>query len=136
RRRARRCPPARPAATLGDSCIPRQALASADALPRGSAPPPTPTLSLHDALPISVPGLHRGSGGAHPGAGLQAEVQPRLLRRLQRSEEHTSELQSREKLVCRLLLAQKKAPDAQHHVAVPDPPPPAPRRVPGAESIA
>src|SRR5436309_12632534 len=34
-------------------------------------------------------------------------LQPRLSRR-QRSEEHTSELQSRENLVCRLLLEKKK----------------------------
>src|SRR5690625_6114657 len=38
-----------------------------------------------------------------------------------RSEEHTSELQSRGHLVCRLLLEQKKAPATQprrgHHVA-------------------
>src|SRR2546422_6687033 len=33
---------------------------------------------------------------------------PFLLRRLQRSEEHTSELQSRLHLVCRLLLEKKK----------------------------
>src|SRR5690606_39526951 len=32
----------------------------------------------------------------------------RTLRRWRRSEEHTSELQSREKLVCRLLLEKKK----------------------------
>src|SRR5436309_10760744 len=31
-----------------------------------------------------------------------------------RSEEHTSELQSREKLVCRLLLAKKKQQDPLH----------------------
>src|SRR6266511_3326545 len=31
-----------------------------------------------------------------------------------RSEEHTSELQSREKLVCRLLLEKKKKPFASH----------------------
>src|SRR6478672_13754053 len=64
------------------------------------------TLSLHDALPILPcgPERHRGS---------------RLLRRLirfrqrfesgcGRSEEHTSELQSRSDLVCRLLLEKKK----------------------------
>src|SRR5690606_41976543 len=43
----------------------------------------------------------RGAAGADPGAA-------RLLRDDHRSEEHTSELQSRENLVCRLLLEKKK----------------------------
>src|SRR3712207_7553483 len=34
---------------------------------------------------------------------------------LQRSEEHTSELQSRQYLVCRLLLEKKKKPDDDNH---------------------
>src|SRR5436309_15042536 len=75
------------------------------------------TLSLHDALPIYSPELsgqclpraehHRpwpGSDGRRP--GLQGG-RPRLRAEL-RSEEHTSELQSRENLVCRLLLEKKK----------------------------
>src|SRR5690606_41958044 len=37
-----------------------------------------------------------------------AEVLPAITRRDPRSEEHTSELQSRENLVCRLLLEKKK----------------------------
>src|SRR5437870_11100508 len=59
------------------------------------------TLSLHDALPISPCAGPRGpppSPGAAGGAG----------RRTPRSEEHTSELQSRGHLVCRLLLEKKK----------------------------
>src|SRR5256885_6778581 len=62
------------------------------------------TLSLHDALPIS-PVDERP----------QARAEPFLRRRLfglrelaQRSEEHTSELQSPCNLVCRLLLEKKK----------------------------
>src|SRR2546429_2986623 len=66
------------------------------------------TLSLHDALPIS-----RGGDGA-------AAQRPRGVSRAvgrehrdaragdARSEEHTSELQSRLHLVCRLLLEKKK----------------------------
>src|SRR5690606_40906709 len=42
-----------------------------------------------------------------PSGGRSIFWLPRGLRR-ERSEEHTSELQSREKLVCRLLLEQKK----------------------------
>src|SRR6266511_6104782 len=57
------------------------------------------TLSLHDALPISV---RRPLPAALP---LQrAGLMPRRVR----SEEHTSELQSREKFVCRLLLEKTK----------------------------
>src|SRR3712207_8959174 len=79
------------------------------------------TLSLHDALPIfrgqPVPvALHEGP------AARVVLVQPGQLgeenRRLQgvepRSEEHTSELQSRQYLVCRLLLEQKKRETSQH----------------------
>src|SRR2546430_7384374 len=60
------------------------------------------TLSLHDALPISsrrdrhAPAL-RARGGAFFGRRAGG-----------RSEEHTSELQSQSKLVCRLLLEKKK----------------------------
>src|SRR3712207_9072348 len=76
------------------------------------------TLSLHDALPISdqearppcqrarssppasersstSSSLRSGTGGSPPRSG-------------RRSEEHTSELQSRQYLVCRLLLEKKK----------------------------
>src|SRR5215510_16294827 len=55
------------------------------------------TLSLHDALPISrrPPRPH----GEPPRGGSGAS---------RRSEEHTSELQSRGHLVCRLLLEKKK----------------------------
>src|SRR3712207_8722865 len=75
------------------------------------------TLSLHDALPISLvlrqdprgrirPRMRAaqcaigGSRRCQGMAGLQA-IRPR-------SEEHTSELQSRQYLVCRLLLEKKK----------------------------
>src|SRR3712207_9381758 len=85
------------------------------------------TLSLHDALPIFLrpegpfaapayrpPDAHRREVRArtrHPprrarrprGAGAE-QVEPARPR----SEEHTSELQSRQYLVCRLLLEKKK----------------------------
>src|SRR3989442_8800371 len=44
-------------------------------------------------------------------AALDARLRPFLLRQ-RRSEEHTSELQSRPHLVCRLLLEKKKTPVA------------------------
>src|SRR3712207_9539873 len=82
------------------------------------------TLSLHDALPICVPrprgrsrpgmltedpggcGVSRREFQGVRGAGAQLAC-PRdgTLR----SEEHTSELQSRQYLVCRLLLEKKKS---------------------------
>src|SRR5215475_16218848 len=60
------------------------------------------TLSLHDALPIST----TGSTGAR-GTTMRSRTTART-RPAPRSEEHTSELQSRENLVCRLLLEKKK----------------------------
>src|SRR3712207_7880633 len=52
-------------------------------------------------------------GEEDPGAGHRLEGGPRspaaLLRQRLRSEEHTSELQSRQYLVCRLLLEKKKS---------------------------
>src|SRR5258707_7159138 len=66
------------------------------------------TLSLHDALPIS-PSPERASSGSPPiewpVAGSPA---PSRTCGSSRSEEHTSELQSRQYLVCRLLLEKKK----------------------------
>src|SRR5438067_5983696 len=67
------------------------------------------TLSLHDALPI-----WRGDGLPPAPSEADARVlddQPRrddARRERERSEEHTSELQSRFELVCRLLLEKKK----------------------------
>src|SRR6185436_20928630 len=61
------------------------------------------TLSLHDALPIR-PDV-RGSG--ERGVAGVGQWLP-----LARSEEHTSELQSPDHLVCRLLLEKKKIRDS------------------------
>src|SRR5216684_8908150 len=60
------------------------------------------TLSLHDALPASGPVSIRSS----PTSWLIRVDLPTFGR--PRSEEHTSELQSRLHLVCRLLLEKKK----------------------------
>src|SRR5256885_17023065 len=69
------------------------------------------TLSLHDALPISqqlqwIVALESDVEHAAPGNLLAAAAV--LAREPQRSEEHTSELQSPCNLVCRLLLEKKK----------------------------
>src|SRR5207244_12158274 len=76
------------------------------------------TLSLHDALPISGQGLLRSRLVVDPRmqdprvpAGLMPCDARFLLEHGEldvRSEEHTSELQSPDHLVCRLLLEKKK----------------------------
>src|SRR3712207_8443321 len=67
------------------------------------------TLSLHDALPI-FRGLKYGCGLGLCGA-CTSHINGKATRTCitpVRSEEHTSELQSRQYLVCRLLLEKKK----------------------------
>src|SRR5690606_41800783 len=94
------------------------------------APPATYPLSLHAALPISRrcvrvrgPGSRRRPGTGGPGRALRddrgrgggglgvaaghGESAEGDRSGGHRSEEHTSELQSRENLVCRLLLEKK-----------------------------
>src|SRR3712207_6943922 len=81
------------------------------------------TLSLHDALPICRRRLAVHAGHRHRARPVRRDAAGRqgvrrrpagpdqpgsgLVRR-DRSEEHTSELQSRQYLVCRLLLEKKK----------------------------
>src|SRR5207249_12295411 len=69
-----------------------------------TAPTEIYTLSLHDALPISS----RASCRAANWSCCSARGTTPLRKRTIRSEEHTSELQSRFDLVCRLLLEKKK----------------------------
>src|SRR3712207_6991142 len=82
-------------------------------------------LSLHDALPISLPD-GRAQSGAYAIIARRRRPRPRASATTRsyraqsktpcsastvshlRSEEHTSELQSRQYLVCRLLLEKKK----------------------------
>src|SRR2546422_3880341 len=84
-----------------------------------TATPEIYTLSLHDALPISS--VHRFMAGPllperqrehlpRLATGTSREGDRRIAtpHRSLRSEEHTSELQSRLHLVCRLLLEKKK----------------------------
>src|SRR5712675_3342115 len=65
------------------------------------------TLSLHDALPISGRANGMSATSSSGSAGMTADY-PRPAGPGLRSEEHTSELQSRLHLVCRLLLEKKK----------------------------
>src|SRR5207302_10765635 len=89
------------------------------------APTEIYTLSLHDALPIFELAAVACTGDRRPlefavrqraahmrtgvveGVQVSARVRHVDFRRHLRSEEHTSELQSRENLVCRLLLEKK-----------------------------
>src|SRR2546426_2468150 len=86
------------------------------------------TLSLHDALPISSrrnritcePMSSRSPSTSRWGSSRNTQVPLRLPRSRttsascsQRSEEHTSELQSPCNLVCRLLLEKKKKTKAK-----------------------
>src|SRR3712207_6904768 len=76
------------------------------------------TLSLHDALPIYRGPIRSSTASRPPDQPCTSRrvIMPRHLRtgatRISgcstRSEEHTSELQSRQYLVCRLLLEKKK----------------------------
>src|SRR2546430_5833755 len=68
------------------------------------------TLPLHDALPISA---LRGADASGPGAPRGAG--DARCRQADRSEEHTSELQSQSNLVCRLLLEKKKKNTVQNY---------------------
>src|SRR5438034_8735528 len=80
------------------------------------------TLSLHDALPIS---RCRGPGplGRLPSEGRSPSRSCKFLCSSirttrpapERSEEHTSELQSHSDLVCRLLLEKKKKTKIKRH---------------------
>src|SRR3982750_1600504 len=74
------------------------------------------TLSLHDALPIWVLVVREHGDellGALDGLGPVLDV-------VARSEEHTSELQSRSDFVCRLLLAKRSGAGARTARAISD----------------
>src|SRR2546428_8959911 len=89
--------------------------------------PPRSTLFPYTTL-FRSPGRHRGlvgvglvqgpRNGLEQVAHLRMNVHLRQLHPVARSEEHTSELQSRSDLVCRLLLEKKKKANEQHEIAV------------------
>src|SRR5690606_41540936 len=110
------------------SYLPPPSSPSSSLSPPATAPTSTSTLSLHDALPISSLRVHpfgaedvrhpvRGEHQDHPDhtldqadRGGDAPVPTEHAVVVDRSEEHTSELQSRENLVCRLLLEKQNKP--------------------------
>src|SRR5690625_5909452 len=91
-------------------------------------PPLTYSLSLHDALPISGEDTVIEYTPKHldpifiqqSSAVALSQAKAEIIRMGEyaaqgRSEEHTSELQSRGHLVCRLLLEKKKYYNPEHH---------------------
>src|SRR5436305_10333099 len=68
------------------------------------------TLSLHDALPISRRTSRSAARTCAATSSARWTPAPSMV---SRSEEHTSELQSRPHFVCRLLLEKKKKPHNQ-----------------------
>src|SRR3712207_8838040 len=85
------------------------------------------TLSLHDALPISAPGTRpsrrppkrRRRSSSAPARSIPRCSRCRCASKWRtgtRSEEHTSELQSRQYLVCRLLLEKTKRHTRPTHI--------------------
>src|SRR5438874_9933644 len=82
-----------------------------------TAPPEIYTLSLHDALPICLADVLMARGNSVAAREQMMAVIADAQENESRSEEHTSELQSRRDLVCRLLLEKKKQdepPERQH----------------------
>src|SRR5436309_13901741 len=71
------------------------------------------TLSLHDALPI----YWQSPNCDLPSLPADSSQQQACVTAV-RSEEHTSELQSRENLVCRLLLEKKKKKEKIKHAPI------------------
>src|SRR3989440_11876196 len=69
------------------------------------------TLSLHDALPIYAP-------NSQPRNVKVIALDGPSERVVKRSEEHTSELQSRSDLVCRLLLEKKKKKKNKYIISI------------------
>src|SRR5687768_1311928 len=119
RHRGHRLPPSRPYTTLFRSGYGGQEREKADGVPHLG----------HDLAGIRRGGqLRLGTGG---GVFVNASHERRLYGGTERSEEHTSELQSRRQLVCRRLLGKKETPArrpprrARPATAPPPRPPPA-----------
>src|SRR2546422_3464777 len=79
---------------------------SLDLVPVAAAALPRPGVDLPRRLPARRTRDARGRGSRRPADGVDRAA----VRARPRSEEHTSELQSRLHLVCRLLLEKKKKP--------------------------
>src|SRR6266699_7196911 len=78
--------------------------------------PPRSTLFPYTTLFRSMAGRHRHGGRGLGMPGDRAGHRPGRAGAAHRSEEHTSELQSRPHLVCRLLLEKKKQNKSNHYL--------------------
>src|SRR5690606_39756910 len=101
-------PTSRPASGWSATSTEHEGLAASRSLP-----PARFRRNRPGAVPCRAPEADRGGDLGRAAAPLPRHPSPRGSRRagrtLARSEEHTSELQSRENLVCRLLLDKKKS---------------------------
>src|SRR5690606_42021088 len=88
--------------------LPRSTLFPYTTLFRSSRRPPSPSWPPRASARGSPPRRARRSGSPCPARSAPRAPSPWTVRGGSRSEEHTFELQSRENLVCRLLLEKKK----------------------------
>src|SRR3712207_7826185 len=105
----------RPIHVSGADCPPARFFAMQASLPR------LPSLSIVPSpdFPLPVRRQHRASRCCQDQLQVPKREKPQLIKQgLLRSEEHTSELQSRQYLVCRLLLEKKKNIINDHHPRV------------------
>src|SRR5205085_11487243 len=105
-------------ATFNRAIIRKATIAELNFFCNASSDTQISTLSLHDALPISLRARRRVSrvtieSEAWRDRGATAS------RRAKRSEEHTSELQSQSKFVCRLLLEKKTSSSGRSRQGAP-----------------
>src|SRR5207249_6224917 len=117
-----------PTCACAFSCLPHVV-----SFPSASAPQALPSFPTRRSSDLSRGGVQRGPRHRpiHPRRHLMATIRRPLpwiaaatlltsacgYNTIQRSEEHTSELQSRFDLVCRLLLEKKKTKQQPHHDA-------------------
>src|SRR6266511_5343810 len=96
--------PTQPAGTLPDSKASLQGSGAKTRTRAVALRVPRVALTLPDWVPLAGTALNRPSGLMAPASPSRVKVAPFAA---VRSEEHTSALQSRENLVCRLLLEKK-----------------------------
>src|SRR5690606_40157379 len=108
----RRDPPHRSCRIASRTRPQRRAQSEAEAAMSFAAEP----LLRIESLTVRLP---KGADRAHAVRALELEARANeilcIVGESGRSEEHTSELQSRENLVCRLLLEKKKSPGRHDH---------------------
>src|SRR5690606_40127533 len=106
-------PPRQPnASTTAAATRPPASAAPVSPTTPSRPPAPTSTSTAASEAPLVTPTMSGLASGLRVIDCVIAPAAPRANPK-QRSEEHTSELQSREKLVCRLLLEKEKHADCR-----------------------